>query len=153
MPFSADCQIESFLGCSNRPETRAAFIYLATRFVSFLGVVQVSNARVFKEAATHFMRSGTWSLSWSHRGDLKSRTTSQALSRRFKIAHDLPCTEVSMWKQLPARRIRCTFCPGTCVDESRLGGEEGGQSLQITGLDLFFCFDRFRKQCEHDVHI
>ena len=85
-------------------------------------------------------RSGSWSLSWPHRGDLKSRTTSRA--QRF------PCGSSS-----PAHRIRCTFCSGTCVDESRLGGEEGGQSLQITGLDLFFCFDRFRKQCVHDVHI
>ena len=141
------------MGCSNRPETRAAFIYLATRFVSFLGVVQVSNARVFKEAATHFMHSGSWSLSWPHRGDLKSLTTSQAYRGDLKThttsrAQRFPCGSSS-----PAHRIRCTFCSGTCVDESRLGGEEGGQSLQITGLDLFFCFDRFRKQCVHDVYI
>ena len=45
--------------------------------MGFLGVVRVSNARVFKEAATHFM-------------PFRLVEFELASSWRFKIAHDFP---------------------------------------------------------------
>ena len=100
-----------FSGLASPSSGIAAFFpQIPLRFMVFLSVAR-SNARVFKEAATCFML-------------LRLVEFELASIVRFKIATISRAQRFRHGSSSPARRIRPSRL-GTCVDESRLGGEEG----------------------------